>query len=152
MRKNLKTKLESGFGLIEVLVTLFILSTSLLALAAMQTRSLQFNQGAYLRSQANIYAYDILDRMRLNVEKLADYEVVLATFPLSTVVATSPLAKADVGAWRMQIASNLPNGKGGIDCDNVDTHLCTITIEWDELSSSGQALENKTQFSYTARL
>ena len=37
---------ERGVGLIEVLVTLLILSTTLIALSALQTRSLQFNQGA----------------------------------------------------------------------------------------------------------
>ena len=152
MKKNLKVRSEFGFGLIEVLVTLFILSTSLLALAALQTRSLQFNQGAYLRSQANIYAYDILDRMRLNVENLDDYEVELKPFPLSTTVATSPLAAADLDAWRMSIATYLPNGQGGIDCDSTNTHLCTVTITWDELNSSDQRAEDKTEFSYTARL
>lgn len=152
MKRNLKNKFESGFGLIEVLVTLFILSTSLLALAAMQTRSLQFNHSAYLRSQANIYAYDMLDRMRLNVDKLSSYEIAPAAFPLNTVVVISPLAAADLDAWRMRIASNLPNGTGGINCNDVDTHLCTITIVWDELNSSDQALEGTSQFSYTARL
>src|SRR5690625_2050477 len=53
-----------GVGLIEVLVTLIILSTALLTLTALQTRSLQFNHSAYLRSQANNFAYDILDRDR----------------------------------------------------------------------------------------
>jgi len=152
MKKNLRARPASGFGLIEVLVTLFILSTSLLALAALQTRSLQFNQGAYLRSQANIYAYDILDRMRLNVDNIAAYEIELAPFPLSTVVATTPLAAADLDAWRMRIASNLPNGEGGIECDAADANLCTVTITWDELNSSGQESEDKTEFSYTARL
>lgn len=152
MKKNLKIKRVSGFGLIEVLVTLVILSASLLALAALQTRSLQFNQGAYLRSQANIYAYDILDRMRLNVALLKDYESPIAPFPLNTAVVTSPLAAADVNAWRRSIASNLPNGQGGIDCSDADPNLCTITIKWDELNGSDQTTEDKTEFSYTARL
>jgi type IV pilus assembly protein PilV len=158
MKKNLRIKSASGFGLIEVLVTLFILSTSLLALAALQTRSLQFNQGAYLRSQANIYAYDIFDRMRLNVDNIAAYEIASAPFPLTTVVAAAPLAAADLDAWRMRIASNLPNGQGGIDCDAADTHLCTVTIRWDELNATGKTSddrvesEDKTEFSYTARL
>ena len=57
---------QQGAGLIEVLVTVLILGTSLLALAALQSRSLQYNHSAYLRSQANILAYDILDRVRIN--------------------------------------------------------------------------------------
>src|SRR5690606_27805074 len=63
---NRQCKNERGVGLIEVLVTLLILSTTLIALSALQTRSLQFNQGAYFRSQANMLAYDMLDRIRVN--------------------------------------------------------------------------------------
>lgn len=152
MNNNFKTNSEIGFGLIEVLVTLVILSISLLALAALQTRSLQFNQGAYLRSQANIYAYDILDRMRLNVDLLAEYESPSVPFPLSTAEVTTPIAAADLNAWRRSIATNLPNGEGGIECIDSDPNLCTVTITWDEINGSGEPSENKTQFSYTARL
>jgi type IV pilus assembly protein PilV len=149
MRKIYSSKQQAGVGLIEVLVTLLVLSTSLLALAALQTRSLQFNQGAYLRSQANIYAYDILDRMRLNVTNLANYNSALAAVDPESAPVTSPLDAADLNAWRRNIAATLPNGKGGIACAAT---VCTLTIEWDELNSSGEAAEDKTTFTYTAKL
>lgn len=107
---------QAGVGLIEVLVTLLILSTSLLALGAMQTRSLQFNQGAYFRSQANIFAYDMLDRMRINLANLEAYDSDLAHVPESEAPILTPLAAADLHAWRRNISAELPNGKGGIDC------------------------------------
>lgn len=141
---------QAGVGLIEVLVTLLILSTSLLALGAMQTRSLQFNQGAYFRSQANIFAYDILDRMRINVANLKDYDSALINVPENTAPVLAPLAAADLHAWRRNISAELPNGKGGIDCD--EEKMCKLTIEWDELNSTGNAAENKTTFTYSARL
>lgn len=140
---------QQGVGLIEVLVTLLILSTSLLALGAMQTRSLQFNQGAYLRSQANIFAYDILDRMRVNLSNLNAYQSPLAGVSESETPVTTPLAAADLHAWRRNISAELPNGKGGIACAN---QICTVTIVWDELNSSGKAAEDKTTFTYSARL
>lgn len=142
---------ESGAGLIEVLVTLLILSTSLLALGAMQTRSLQFNQGAYFRSQANIFAYDILDRMRVNLANLKDYDSDLVAVAEDAAPVLTPLAAADLHAWRRNISAELPNGKGGVDCD-ATTNICTLTIVWDELNSSGQAAEDTTTFTYSARL
>jgi type IV pilus assembly protein PilV len=142
---------QTGVGLIEVLVTLLILSTSLLALGAMQNRSLQFNQGAYLRSQANIFAYDILDRMRVNLNNLNAYKSALASVDETKAPVTTPLAAADLDAWRRNISSELPNGKGGIACDDI-TKICTVTIVWDELNSSDQAAEDTTTFSYSARL
>jgi type IV pilus assembly protein PilV len=142
---------QRGVGLIEVLVTLLILSTSLLALGAMQTRSLQFNQGAYFRSQANIFAYDLLDRMRINLINIDDYESELANVPETDEPVLAPLAAADLHAWRRNISAELPNGKGGVDCDAA-TNICTLTIEWDELNSTGDEAENKTTFTYSARL
>jgi len=141
---------QAGVGLIEVLVTLLILSTSLLALGAMQTRSLQFNQGAYFRSQANIFAYDMLDRMRINVNALAAYNSALLHVPEDAAPVLTPLAAADLHAWRRNISAELPNGSGGIACDAA-TRVCQLTIEWDELNSTGNVAENKTTFTYSAR-
>lgn len=140
---------QKGVGLIEVLITLLIMSTSLIALASLQTRSLQFNQGAYLRSQANIYAYDILDRIRVNSTNLGAYgNSPLASFDGNP--AATPIAQHDLESWRKNIATYLPNGKGGVVCDGE--RVCEITIEWDELNSSGQVSEDKTTFTYSARL
>lgn len=140
---------QSGVGLIEVLVTLLILSTSLLALGAMQNRSLQFNQSAYMRSQANIFAYDILDRMRVNLNNLNAYNAALAG-PASSPV-TSPLAAADIDNWRNNIRRVLPEGEGGIACV-LATGICTITIAWREQNNSGNPDEDMTEFTYSARL
>ncbi|QEI13494.1 type IV pilus modification protein PilV [Cellvibrio japonicus] len=142
---------QYGTSLIEVLVTLLIMSSALLALAALQTRSLQFNQGAYLRSQANIYAYDMLDRMRINLSNINAYNSALAAVDLKSSPVTSPLAAADLDAWRRNIATVLPNGRGGINC-NVASNICTLTIEWDEISNTSSQEEDKTTFTYSARL
>ena len=138
---------QRGVSLIEVLVTVLILSTSLLALAGLQTRSLQFNQGAYFRSQANIMAYDILDRMRINADNFAAYVVTAADNPPQ---ADTPRAAVDLYEWRSNISAALPNGVGAIACD-ADA-LCTVTITWSELNNSGQVLEDSSSFSYSARI
>jgi type IV pilus assembly protein PilV len=134
---------QRGVGLIEVLVTLLILSTSLMALAALQTRSLQYNHGAYLRSQANLMAYDLLDRVRVNRNAVADYNLGLGDTPVGT-----SLAATDLREWRANIAASLPGGRGAIAC----TDFCTVTIEWAEQNSSGDETENSTTFTYTTRI
>ncbi len=149
--ENLPVTKQRGASLIEVLVTLLVLSTSLLAMAALQTRSLQFNQGAYLRSQANIFAYDMLDRMRINLGNLASYNSALSSVDPKGTPVTTPLAAADLDAWRRNIALTLPEGKGGISC-NATNNQCTLTIQWSEINSSDQAAEDKTTFTYSARL
>ena len=143
---------QRGVGLIEVLVTLLILSTSLIALTALQTRSLQFNHGAYLRSQMNIYAYDIIERMRLSPTDLkARYNSGLVAFDVNSAPITTPQHLADINDWRRNIATNLPDGKGAIECDDT-TKMCKITIEWKEINTTGDVLDDKSTFEYTARL
>lgn len=141
----MKKSNQNGASLIEVLVTVLLLATSLLALAALQTRSLQFNHSAYLRSQANILAYDIIDRMRINFVNLSDYEVALAAFEAST--EPSALADKDVYQWRQNIDRFLPQGRGGIACEDT---LCTITISWSEQDGSDAAADSQT-FSYSTQ-
>ena len=152
-------KKEKGVGLVEVLVALLILSVSLLALVSLQTRSLQFNHGAFMRSQANIFAYDIIERIRINNPNpnanvnpnLIAYNIGLAPYPLNTPAVLAPLAAADLDQWRRAIATSLPNGQGAIECDAVA--VCTITIVWNE---SGAAElpddEEISTFVYEARL
>jgi type IV pilus assembly protein PilV len=145
-------KKQRGVGLIEVLVTLLILSTSLIALTALQTRSLQFNHGSYLRSQMNIYAYDILERMRINPVNLdANYTSEPVAFDITSARVTSPQHEADIDDWRRNIATNLPNGKGGIECVDADK-TCKITITWTELNTTGEARDDESSFEYNARL
>ena len=57
---------ERGVGLIEVLVSVVILSIGLLAAARRQVEGMRFSQSAYHRSQAYFLASDIIDRMRAN--------------------------------------------------------------------------------------
>lgn len=144
-------KNSRGVGLIEVLVTLLLLSIALLTLTTLQSRSLQYNQGAYFRSQANIYAGDIFDRMRNNRDFLTSYNITASAYNLSGSPATGSLATVDVDQWRRTLATNLPNGQGGINC-TAATGVCLITILWSELNASGLAAEDLTTLTYTARL
>jgi type IV pilus assembly protein PilV len=160
---NRQFKSEQGVGLIEVLVTLLILSTTLIALSALQTRSLQFNQGAYFRSQANMLAYDILDRIRVNDglpavavapsparEALSAYTMA-ETVAASATAATTPLSAVDRYQWLRSINASLPGGRGKITCNNT-TRICLVEITWTELNSSGREDEDKSSFTYEARI
>ncbi|MBB5210915.1 type IV pilus modification protein PilV [Microbulbifer hydrolyticus] len=140
-------KNQHGAGLIEVLVTVLILGTSLLSLAALQSKSLQYNHSAYLRSQANILAYDILDRVRINRTNTTSYSLGVADAkPTGTT-----LAEQDMNQWLTNIETMLPGADGGIECVAAAS-FCTVTIEWTEQNSSGQASEDESQFVYTTRL
>ena len=63
---------DNGFTLIEVLVTLIVLSVGLLSLAGLQVFGLRTSHSASLRTQATIQSYDIIDRMRANLRGVQD--------------------------------------------------------------------------------
>ena len=148
---------ERGVGLIEVLVTLLILSTTLIALSALQTRSLQFNQGAYFRTQANMLAYDMLDRIRANEalsSRVASKEPLIAFNMAETTpaaAASTPASAVDRYQWMTAVNAALPGAKARITCDGT-TLVCNIQISWKELNSSGNESEDSTTFVFEARI
>jgi len=148
-------KRQKGAGLIEVLVTVLIMATSLLALGALQSRSLQFNHSAYLRSQANVMAYDILDRMRINAGQYTSYERSLTDAVPGA--STNNLAQQDLHEWLTTVGRNLPGGQGSIDCDA--NRQCTVVLRWvdrDRPAEEGAAdpgdEQETTTFTYSTRL
>lgn len=156
---HLKSK-QSGATLIEVVVTVLVLATGLLAMGALQTRSLQFNQSAFMRSQANIFAYDIVDRIRLNRGDKSTNVVAYNVDYESSAPSTNTRARDDVTAWREAMSKVLPDAKGKIECVNaaasVTTRLCTISIKWSDTSLFGDySASNKdgqTELIYTSSL
>lgn len=57
---------SAGFTLIEVLITIVVVSIGLLGLAGLQINSLRANMGSEDRSKASYIASDIAERMRAN--------------------------------------------------------------------------------------
>ncbi|MES9956395.1 MAG: type IV pilus modification protein PilV [Sedimenticola sp.] len=121
---------QKGFTLMEVLVTLVILSVGLLGLAGLQGYSLRNSNSAYLRTQASVLAYTMIDRMRSNPSgSYASYSTATAVSQScegSTVTCTDvQLSSYDKAQWRTEVQSVLPGGVGTIN-DVPDQ----VTISW----------------------
>lgn len=129
---------QRGVGMLEVLITFFVLAIGLMGLAGLQIKSLQFNQAAYQRSQATVAAYDILERMRLNrpTAKGNGYNVNYGG------TGGSGTAGTDIAAWQSFLSTTLPTGEGQISCAS---NVCTIKIRWDDrFSTTAGAKEELT--------
>ncbi|HET7307056.1 MAG TPA: type IV pilus modification protein PilV [Gammaproteobacteria bacterium] len=136
---------NAGFSLIEVLIALVILSVGLLGLAGLQTSSLHANDGAYLRTQANVLAYNLLDRMRANISEAkggaynraisdpapTNPPVCIPTADVPTPDCTpAELVQWDMSQWMKQVAK-LPDGKASVSTDTSGTNtLVTVTLKW----------------------
>jgi type IV pilus assembly protein PilV len=102
-----------GFTLVEVLVTVTILSVGMLGIASLYSHSLQAGRTSMLRHNAVTLAGDIADRIRANPRAGAAY--MLGGENNSCVDAgidcTPPqMARHDVLLWNKQAAATLPNG------------------------------------------
>jgi type IV pilus assembly protein PilV len=134
IRQPINHHSNRGITLIEVLVTIVILSVGLLGLAGMHFHGLKNNQSSYFRSQATILAYSAFDAMRANRENALneDYDIAIGT----TVSADGTIAKEDLVNWKAAMQGALPSGDGSIDCAN-DTSLCVVVVQWDDSVGEG---------------
>jgi len=139
-------KANMGVGLVEVLVSLLILSVCLLGLLGLQTKVMQFNQGSLYQTRATVLAKDIMDRMRANPQKAVLYVSNFdSAIPSSTNCAsstancsTTQLADFDLAEWKTDITRVLPDGKGQISTIGDPTNpVYIITLQYDDSRSVG---------------
>lgn len=128
---------QQGFTLLEVLISLFILSVGLLGLAGLQMNGLRSNQDSYYLSQAMAQAYDMADRMRANMAGYnnGNYGAITTALPTDPGCITSgctsaQMAQYDAYQWNTDNANLLPNGKGTV---TTAGNISTITVMWDQL-------------------
>ena len=132
---------QSGLSLIEMLIALLVLSFGLLGIAGLQAHSLKNNQSAYLRSQASLIAYEILDRMRANrtaaVNGNYDYQAGSIANPVAgTATCSGSQACLDLTAWKTRFERVLPAAAAAVSC-NAGTSVCQVTVEWDDTRGAG---------------
>ncbi|MEE9358334.1 MAG: type IV pilus modification protein PilV, partial [Sedimenticolaceae bacterium] len=118
-----------GFSLLEVLISIVVLSVGLLGIAGLQLMSLKMNDSAYCRSQAVVLAEDMLERMRSNriLAISGDYDYAGANNKKSDGVNTAPIE--DVEQW-LKLLKELPGGNGKIERSNND--IVIVTVEWND--------------------
>lgn len=114
--------------MVEVIVSLLVMSIGLLGMASLQGKSLQSNQGAYYHSQASISSYDILERLRSNKTDAVSGLYNHSQDDETPNVIEGDIASTDLNDWLTLIENNLPDGAGEISCDADAT--CTIRIQW----------------------
>ena len=116
--------------MLEVLISIMIISIGLLGLAGLQTLSLKGSQSAYYRSVATQLAYDMSDRMRGNLNGVysqaynrtginTDYSTAVPTCNQTTGCSAGQLAQNDAKEWQDLVAALLPSGQGIVCIDRL---------------------------------
>lgn len=144
MKQPRETLRVSGFTLVEVLVSLVVLSVGLLGIAALYVESLRAGRMSLNQMSAVTLAADMADRIRANPAAGVAYAgngPGIDNACVNGFVACTPaeLASDDWFRWRQDVAARLPsNATASIDVVNAPPLIrYTITLNWPE---SGQAV------------
>lgn len=148
-------QLQAGFTLIEVLVSLMIISVGLLGIAGLEALSMNNTSIARNRSLAAIQADGLASMMHANTGYWqSPANVVSATVTvtggvlsdttlnsqtqncISGTCTSLQMAAYDLKDWGSSVAATLPSGTGSVSCVASNPVLCTIDIIWNETELS----------------
>ena len=146
LKRDRTCRSEGGFSMIEVLVTLLIISLALLGTAGLQAYSMRLNQGGQFRSLAVFLAADLAERMEANrTSALAGGYVVPSTLgadflaggaAVSTACVTAAcnaaaLAAYDLSQWQSAVAATLPQSSWSVaQTVSGSQSTYTVTLNW----------------------
>ena len=159
-------KLSAGVTLLEMMVALLVLSIGLLGVATLQSRGQQFNQVAYVRTQATFLAYDLMEKIKIN-QSLAsngagiyngecpgdmscdedDIYCVTKCDGDDHNCTVGDLAEYDKGQWCGLLRGTLPGGSATLVWVTAPnkTQYYQITIQWKNiLDNKDKDHETKT--------
>ena len=89
---------QAGFTLIEVMITVFIAAVGLLSVAGLQALSKKSNFDAIQRTQAAALGQDLIERMRANPGRGADYLTDASNGISSASLPATPATACTVGS------------------------------------------------------
>lgn len=158
---NTFSKKYDGFSLIEVLVTLVVLSVGLLSLGGLQITALKKTNDAHFRTEASLLLMDLSNKMRSNplgIQGVIDPQGTskisincqsgITSCTGSTICDQTQLASFDLNEVACRTNATLPEGKLAItklvnpiiSCDamSADTRsYYSMELEWIEMGEKG---------------
>ena len=124
-------KKQSGFTLIESILTLFILTIGILGVAGLQMQGMRSANLAIQRMAVTVKTQDLFDRMRANSANIADYATSGATnngCNTGTSCSAAQMVSHDLFMWRNDLTSALP----GVPTLNINivASVVTVAVQW----------------------
>ena len=152
MKYSFKHK-QSGFNLIEILVSIVILSIGLLGLAALQNTSIKLSFDSYVRTQASFLAYDLIDRIRANPSALrytlrpTDNPARKDCFAGNAECSPNDLRQFDLYYWKQSVNQVLPNASIEITFDEPQNQY-QMKLTWSDRIENDVADDENKEFIY----
>lgn len=139
LRTKKKSRQERGISLIEVLISIIVMTFGLLGISGLMMAGVNNSTGSDLASRANQAASEIMDAMRANRGNAVNYVTDFETDPAS-ITGTSP-ADTDRKQW-LQTLALLPGGSGEIKA-GLAANTYTVKVRFANCIGTLSALEAK---------
>ena len=128
---------QCGFGLVESLVALVVISVGMIGIASLYGQGLRASSTAFYRTHAVNLAADMADRIRVNRLGGANYGGAAAPngCDVGGGVNCTPaqMAAHDLSVWQAQVATLLPAGAGTVQVAGTTPPTYTIRVTWQEV-------------------
>ncbi len=148
----------AGFGLVEVLISLLVLSIGLLGVARLQIVGVRSTHGSFLRGQAIMFAYDMADRMRANriavvnasgtpvgfynsadgtdFQSPSDNGCTETGADFAADCSVAELAANDTFEWQQNLVNFLPEASGTVCIDSTPDDGTAAAPQCDDVGQS----------------
>lgn len=141
---------NSGFSLIEILISLVIMSVGMMGLAGLKMVSIKGTNSAHFRHESSLLMADLADRMRSNIDAVnngtyeAETAVNISAAPSpdcsETICSADELSEYDKYQIALKMSLAIPNSSLFITCPDSDCSTTvndvkknhTIIINWKE--------------------
>lgn len=132
VRTNRAMAKQVGFSLIEVLVTMVILSFGLLGVAGLLVKGVSNAAASEAMSKASQLAADMADRIRANpVVALSATSQYITAYADTPPVSPTTIAMKDKKEWLEALAAQLPQGDGKItNTVSSGSRKVEIEVRW----------------------
>jgi len=135
---------QTGSGLIEAMISIFVVSIGFLGFAGVQVNGLAAANDSLFRTKAIYLSYQMADRVRANLPgaQAGSYNSLSGTGSGPGCIATgctaAQMAQNDFYEWSTEVAAVLPTGQGTIcktatetACDGAGSNYA-VTLTWSE--------------------
>lgn len=132
-----------GFSLIEILVSMIVISVSFLGAISLQMTALKESQVSFYRNYATTISQSVIEQIRAKPNDAADFTITSAALAALPASSTSPTMD-----FKNAVVTLLPNGAGSITVSSANKTV-VVNLSWNE----GKVLNgsNTEQFTYESQ-
>jgi type IV pilus assembly protein PilV len=129
---------HAGFGLVESLVALVVISVGMIGMASLYGQGLSASRTALFRTRAVNLVSDMADSIRANRRGGAAYGGAAANRNCdpggNTDCTTTQMAEHDLFVWQAQVAAQMPSGAGTVQYLGTTPPTYTVRVQWADVS------------------